>query len=116
MPTPSRSRMAPRVIAYVEANYAAQITLRDVADALGYSASYLTDSFRRQTGTPVTAWIIQRRIRAARELFAQGGRSVADVSQAVGFNDLCYFGRQFCRHTGTTPGRFRASAQRVRVR
>jgi AraC-like DNA-binding protein len=34
---------------------------------------------------------------------------VATACEAVGFNDLCYFSRQFARHVGVTPGRFRSA-------
>jgi AraC-like DNA-binding protein len=101
--------VAERVLAYVEANYCADISLRDVAHDLGYSAAHLTNTFRRQTGIPVTAWIIKRRILAAQELLRGENATVASVCEHVGFNDLCYFTRQFVRHVGITPGRYRAA-------
>lgn len=99
--------IAERIRDYVEANYCAQISLRDVAHELGYSAAHLTNAFRRQTGTPVTAWIIKRRIEAAQELLRGDDTTVASVCEHVGFNDLCYFTRQFVRHVGITPARYR---------
>jgi AraC-like DNA-binding protein len=97
-----------QVIDYVEANYSSPISLRDVAQALGYSPCYLTHTFRQSTGTPITAWIIKRRIVAAQRLLAESKMNVAAAAETVGFNDLCYFTRQFVRHVGTTPGRFRS--------
>jgi AraC-like DNA-binding protein len=79
----------------------------DVAAAFGYTAAHLTTAFRRSTGMPVTAWIIKRRVLAARILLGQQDVSVASACDAAGFNDLCYFTRQFQRHVGVTPGRFR---------
>ncbi len=98
-----------RVRTFVDEHYAEQISLRDVATVLGYNPAYLTHLFRRLTGTPVTAYIIKRRIRAAADMLSDPAADVADVGQAVGFNDVCYFTRQFVRHTGTTPARFRAN-------
>jgi AraC-like DNA-binding protein len=97
------------VVAFVEANYAGQISLRDVAAALGYSPCHLTTTFRRTMGMPVTAWIIRRRIAAAQQLLGEQNMSVAGTCEAVGFTDLCYFTRQFVRYVGVTPGRFRAA-------
>ena len=37
---------------------------------------------------------------------------VSAICEAAGFNDVCYFTRQFLRHTGLTPGRFRRSCTR----
>ncbi len=101
--------VARRVVEYIEQNYARPISLRDVADAFGYSACHLTSTFSRSTGTPITAWIIKRRILAAQELLREPHVNVAMACEAVGFNDLCYFTRQFVRHVGMTPGRFRAA-------
>ncbi len=105
--------LVERVVAFVEEHFASPISLCDVADAVGYSACHLTTAFRQATGTPVTAWIIRRRIIAAQELLAQGTLNVAETCEAVGFTDLCYFTRQFTRHVGTTPGRFRASNRKA---
>jgi AraC-like DNA-binding protein len=48
---------------------------------------------------------------AAQQLLAQAGVNVATACEAVGFNDLCYFTRQFVRYTGITPGRYRSAAR-----
>jgi AraC-like DNA-binding protein len=101
--------VADRVIEYIDQNYAQPISLRDVAKVFGYSACHLTHTFAQRTGTPITAWIIKRRIAAAQELLAKSDVNVAAACEAVGFNDLCYFTRQFVRYVGTTPGRFRSA-------
>ena len=105
--------VAQRIIDYIDRNYANPISLRDIAAEFGYSPCHLTHAFRRTTGTPITAWIIQRRIIAAQRLLAEANVDVATACEAAGFNDLCYFTRQFVRHVGITPGRFRAAMNRV---
>src|SRR5271155_1976090 len=97
------------VIDYVEENYASSISLRDVAQALGYSPAHLTHRFSSLTGTPVTAWIIKRRLCAAQELLVETKQNVMTVCETVGFGDLCYFTRQFVRHVGVTPAQFRSA-------
>ncbi len=105
----AHSTVVDRVIEFIEERYAEQISLRDVAEAVGYSRCHLTTKFRRATGLSVTAWIIRRRIEEARRLLASGNLSVAEASELVGFGDPCYFNRQFVRHFGVTPGRFRTT-------
>jgi two-component system response regulator YesN len=100
-----------QVFEFVEHHYADRISLRDVAEAVGYSACHLTTKFRQATGTPVTSWIIKQRIAAAQRLLSEENVNVADVCEAVGFSDLRYFTRQFIRHAGVTPGRFRKEQQ-----
>ena len=101
--------MAERVVEYIEQNYANELSLSDVAAAFGYTAAHFTTAFRRSTGIPVTAWIIRRRVLAARTLLGRADVSVAFACDAAGFNDMCYFTRQFQRHVGVTPGRFRSA-------
>ena len=97
------------VVDFVEENYTSSISLRDVAQALGYSPAHLTHRFASLTGTPVTAWIIKRRLCAAQELLVETKQNVMTVCEAVGFGDLCYFTRQFVRHVGVTPAQFRSA-------
>lgn len=106
-------RTVQRVQEFVEAHYPEQISLRDVARELAYSGAHLTDTFRRLTGTAVTAWIIKRRVAAAQHLLREDDMTVASACERVGFNDLCYFTRQFVRLTGMTPGRYRAVVRKT---
>lgn len=101
--------IANLVADYVERNYSDRISLRDVAAAFGYSAAHLTTQFRQATGTPVTSWIVKRRISAAKKLLSEEDVSVAVACEMVGFSDLRYFTRQFFRYVGVTPGRFRSA-------
>jgi AraC-like DNA-binding protein len=102
--------LSERVIEYLEQRYRSQISLRDVAEAFGYSASYLTMAFRRSTGLSIAAWVNRRRIGAAQRLLSESNASVATACEAVGFNDLRYFTREFVRHAGVTPEVFRSTA------
>jgi AraC-like DNA-binding protein len=111
---PRADSVSERVREFVERNYAQQISLRDVAAAVGYSPCHLTATFRQATGTPVTAWIIKRRIQAAQQLLGEANVDVATACERVGFSDLCYFTRQFSRHVGVTPGRFRSAMNAAR--
>jgi AraC-like DNA-binding protein len=103
------------VVDYVEENFTSSISLRDVAQALGYSPAHLTHRFAVLTGTPVTAWIIKRRLSAAQELLAETKQDVVAVCEAVGFGDICYFTRQFVRHVGVTPTQFRSTRKAMPV-
>jgi AraC-like DNA-binding protein len=103
----NRFAVVQRVVDFIEENYADGISLSDVARALNYSPSHLTSIVRKQTGRPVTAWIIERRMLAARERLLTTDEPVAAVAEAVGFRDVGYFGRRFARANGTTPSQWR---------
>lgn len=103
----NRSTIVERAIEFIEENYAAGISLAQVAETLNYSPSHLTSLVRRETGRPVTARIIERRILAARERLVETDEPIAAVAEAVGFRDVSYFARQFARANGMTPTQWR---------
>lgn len=99
------------VFQFIETNYQRSITLCDVAKAVGYSRSYLTDLVRRQTGKTVNHWIRERRITEARYLLLETDQSVNKIAEAVGYQNVGHFFRQFRQCHGTTPQVWRNSQQ-----
>ena len=92
-----------KVFEFIETNYHRSITLNDVALAVGYSPAYLTTLISSQTGKTVNCWIIKRRIVAACSLLLNTNQSVEQIATAVGYQNVCFFFRQFRQHLGTTP-------------
>ncbi|GAB1542205.1 hypothetical protein NUACC21_48790 [Scytonema sp. NUACC21] len=97
------------VFRFIETNYNQQITLSDVAEAVGYSPAYLTNLVRRQTGQTVQGWIIERRMAAARSLLLETTERVEDIAAQVGYYHTVHFFRQFRQYHGTTPQAWRRS-------
>jgi len=102
-----RNAVIEKVKDFIEGHYAERISLSHVAHALHYSPAHLTHVVRKATGRPVNAWIIERRLIAARERLLRTDDSVGAVSEAVGFGNAAYFVRQFARANGLTPTRWR---------
>jgi AraC-like DNA-binding protein len=100
---------------FIEANYHKPITLSDVAQAVGYSAAYLTSLTRKQTGQTIQRWIIERRMAAARTLLLNTDQNVEEIANQVGYLHVVHFFRQFRQFHGTTPQNWR-SANRAKVR
>ena len=53
---------------------------------------------------------------AAKELLEQGAASIQAVCSQVGYEDIAFFRGLFKRHTGMTPGEYRASFAQMNVR
>jgi AraC-like DNA-binding protein len=88
-----------------------QISLAWAAATLGRSVPHLVRSFTRQFSLSPHAYVIGRRIDAARRLMLCGA-APADVAAAVGFYDQAHFTRHFKRHTATTPASYARSHTR----
>lgn len=99
------------VFQFIESHYHQPITLRDVADAVGYSPAYLTDLVRRETGKPVNHWIIERRLKECCRLLQETDQTVNQIAEAMGYQNPGHFFRQFRQRYGTTPQSWRNSHQ-----
>ena len=103
---PSDSQLS-EVFQFIEANYHQSIGLNEVAQAFGYSPSYLTGLLRLKTGQTVNHWIIKRRMAAAQALLMETNLSVNQIAEAVGYQNTGHFFRQFRQYHGSTPQTWR---------
>jgi AraC-like DNA-binding protein len=79
-----------------------QVSLAQAAATLDRIVPHLVRSFGRRYGLSPYAYVVGRRIDAARRLLLEGARP-AEVATAVGFYDQAHFTRHFKKHTSTTP-------------
>lgn len=103
---PSDSPLS-QVFRFIEVNYNQPIALRDVAQAVGYSAAYLTDLVHRHTGKTVNDWIVEHRMVAAQTLLLETDQCVNQIAEAVGYQNEGHFFRQFRQYHNTTPRAWR---------
>jgi transcriptional regulator GlxA family with amidase domain len=89
-------------------NFKQEVSLDDLAARVGMSPRNFARRFAAATGETPLGYLHRLRIDAARHLLETRGKSIADVSQAVGYDDLGFFRRLFKRHTGAPPQAYRA--------
>jgi AraC-like DNA-binding protein len=95
----------------IERRFAEQISLRDVADAVGMSAGHLTTLVGRRTGRTVQQWITERRLSEARRLLADTDLTVQTVANRVGYRDAGYLIRRFRAAHGVPPQEWRRAGR-----
>lgn len=95
------------VFDFIEANYHQPITLYDIAQAVGYSPTYLTNLVRCQTGQTVYCWVVERRMAEARSLLLNTDQPVNQIAAAVGYPDAGHFIRHFRKLHDITPKMWR---------
>lgn len=93
---------------YLQARFTEPLEVMEVALAVGVHPVHLSRTFRRHMGVSVGDYVRQLRLEWATQELATGNRPLADVALAAGFVDQSHFTRAFKRHTGLTPGYFRA--------
>lgn len=88
--------------AYLNKNYAQNITLKEIAESLYISQSYLSSVFKEYTGINFNNYLRDIRIEKAKELLVSGAK-VYDVAKEVGYTDQKYFSTIFRKSTGYLP-------------
>ena len=86
----------------------APTTLAELAALSGVSRFQLLRGFARETGVTPHAYLLQRRVRLARQCLIAGS-TLADAALEAGFADQSHMTRAFRRQFGVTPARYRAA-------
>jgi len=95
---------------YFEAARPAQDGLPSVAAcaaALGYSADYLSDLLRQQTGSSTRDHIHHFLIERAKNRLLGSSATVSEIAFALGFESPQHFSKLFKSKTGISPGAYR---------
>ena len=95
---------------YLEAFYAEEVSLHDLARIANMSPFHLARIFRQVVGLSPHAYQTQLRLSRAKMLLAQGF-DVGYVAIETGFFDQSHFSQQFKRHFLMTPGSYRKIAR-----
>ncbi len=82
-------------------------TLNDLAAEAGLSLFHFIRAFHRRPGLTPHEYVVNVRIKHARQLLASG-LPVARVAFQTGFADQSHLTRRFRASVGVTPGRYRS--------
>ena len=99
------SRRTAQTVRYIEKNYADHVSVRQIADDLGVSTSFLSRIFKKEIGVTIHEYLNQYRISKAIPLLET--HSVTEVGYLCGFCDNSHFISIFKRYVGTTPMQYK---------
>jgi AraC-like DNA-binding protein len=94
-----------RAKARIDDDPAAAMTLAELAREAGMSRFQVVRGFAKFIGLTPHAYIVQRRLDAARAMIAAGA-ALASVAADCGFADQSHFNRTFIARYGVTPGAY----------
>lgn len=106
---------ARRAALYMQLHFQEPLTLADIAESAGKTASYLSGLFHRYMGVTVKGYLTGLRLSYAAKMLTFSQHSVTDICYASGFGDFSCFWRAFSAHYGCSPRDYRTSARRNRV-
>lgn len=96
-----------RILLYIRQHYREELTLKDLADQLGYSRLYLSRYINQSLKLSFPDLIHEHRISQAIYLLEHTAMPVSEVAYDCGYGSLRSFNRCFKRITGKTPREYR---------
>ena len=106
--SPGLPALVAQAVLAIRQNYAGLYGVDELARQLGVSKSHLVRVFTAQMGIGPGQYLIQTRLDAAKVLLAQRDYSLDVIASLCGFSGANYLCKVFKKHTGQTPGTFRA--------
>lgn len=94
-------------VEYIQTNYARSIKVRDIAEYVGVSRSYLTTLFQSILHTSPNAYLTNFRLSRAKEQLTLTNFPIGIVADMCGYQDSLVFSKAFKQHVGMTPSQYR---------
>lgn len=102
-----------KAVDYIKSNYAAGITVNDVANYVSLNRSYLSTLFQRVLEVSPQDFLIYYRLSRAKELLLETEDTIANIALRCGYADPQVFTRAFKQQMGMTPANFRRAERQA---
>ena len=102
-----QQELANQTCALLLENLDRKITLDQLVDQFGYSATYIKICFKNTYGMPVHQYIRRKRMEQAAVLLLEERDGILEIAGKVGFENGSKFAKVFKDTFGMTPGKYR---------
>ena len=91
------------VTRYIEENLDEDLSLIALSKRCFYNASYFSRVFKQRYHVTLSEYVMEKRLKKARELLVTTNEPIAQVIKLVGFHNKSFFYKVFQKHYGITP-------------
>lgn len=102
-----RDNVVARAIQYIDLHYREACTLQRVAVHVHVTPNYLSNLFKKETGTSFTSYINGLRVDKAKALLRGTKLKMTEIAEQTGFDNSSYFTAVFKQLTGMSPSDYR---------
>jgi AraC-like DNA-binding protein/mannose-6-phosphate isomerase-like protein (cupin superfamily) len=89
-------------------------SIREIAQKLGYSHSYLSHLFKSKMGITLQAYVLQKKIEASLDLLIYQKTPIHQIAATMGYESVQSYSKAFKRQMGCTPTEYLSSSESVR--
>jgi AraC family transcriptional regulator len=94
-----------RAVEYIQDQLDTDLTVAGIAQAVGISRYHFTKLFKESTGQSPYQYVVETRVKKAKELLTTGKFTISEVAHHVGFADQSHLTRHFKRVFGLPPNK-----------
>ena len=88
---------------WIDSHYEQPVTLAALAQQTHLSVPHFCSEFKRYFGVPAIDYLIRTRMQAAAHQLGDCNRSITEVAQLAGYENLFHFSRLFKQRFGMSP-------------
>ncbi|MCE5234482.1 MAG: AraC family transcriptional regulator [Eubacteriales bacterium] len=92
---------------YVKQHLFSRILVKDMAERLRMSSTYLSTRFHAVTGKTLSQFILEQKINEAKQLLRYADKSMADIAMHLAFSSQSHFQNAFKKQVAMTPLEYR---------
>jgi transcriptional regulator GlxA family with amidase domain len=104
-------RALRRVREFIEERLEENISIQALASIAGLSMYHFARSFKQSEGMTPHEYVVQCRVRRAKDLLTETDLPLSEIALASGFSDQSHCARRFREHVGVTPSSYRWSTR-----
>jgi AraC-like DNA-binding protein len=82
-------------------------SLEELSQHAGYTKDHFARVFKKVVGQTPHDYLINARVRRARQMLVESNLSIKEIASALGYRDIYFFSRQFKAKMGITPSEAR---------
>lgn len=98
------------LIKYIEDHVFSIPDIKTLAAQMHFNYNYVSHVFKKRTGTTLKHYIIQVKMKKARELIADGTWSISEIACMLGYESIQSFSKAFKKELGVSPSAFKRGA------
>lgn len=110
------SKPVVQCMEYIDLHLHLPVRVAELAGHVGLNPSYLSVLFKKETGLPISDYILERRVDTAKNMLRYSAYSASEISAILAFSSQSHFIRCFKKIVGVTPNDYRRYHYRESIR
>ena len=103
----TEDKIVENAVSYIRENLTKKIKTKDLAESCGYCESYVSRLFKRKMGMNINTYINKMRVEVSKNYLLTTGKTIAEISELVGFDEPSYYCKVFSAMLAIPPAEFR---------